>query len=522
MGGKPHKDRSGKGKVKGNPLYSTPSGTVASPRLATPTASPSTPSIPKPESKGTSVPQRTVTLQHPYEYNDAPYRPNVLSALARAPVAEKPGAHSLLRLPPELLLDILVHLRRRALDSNEAYLWRRAQIDFMCTCSAINARARGLYQFRTLDYLAPLSGVYQCNTRANVTIYSRPFEGFAYTFAYELDIPANKITGELKVGVAEGAAAVTLKLEHFQLVPVFGRQLTRELRCFPFENTYRFGVVYSYSEEEKRREGLGMWRVTGVLLKLFISVRDWNEKLDAQTRDALLARETAIADKFRLCNQQTTICDDEARSVFTQIFTVGRKIVDNIYGFEKLGKPVRNRNNSSSSTSTYSYSDDDSCSYSLDECPLPNIEKDLKIKCRGMYVGAFSTHGVTSEHVLAAMSGASDGPKRDPERAAVCAAKMKSPMSTPHLTFYNYNQYMKRCGILPQGSIDAIDGIDSGDACCEREVQRLVDGICVSADAETKRALVSAVSKECMVAPGMNDEEISTRVLELWNEMLAV
>jgi hypothetical protein len=125
-------------------------------------------------------------LARTYTFNDAPYRPNILTLLALPPLAHKPqharsgnntndniGNDSnepltakpvthcdLFRLPSELFRDIVAQLMASARNQPDAPMYRLAVLALMGTCSTVYAVIRPLFQCRILDYLLPLSGVF--------------------------------------------------------------------------------------------------------------------------------------------------------------------------------------------------------------------------------------------------------------------------------------------------------------------------------------------------------------------------
>jgi hypothetical protein len=74
-----------------------------------------------------------------------------------------------------------------------------------------------------------------------------------------------------------------------------------------------------------------------------------------------------------------------------------------------------------------------------------------------------------------------------------------------------------KCGV---GEESLILGVDEG--CCHKEVSQLVNMICIGADEDTKATLCNLVSKECLSPPGMTEEELTFRILSLFNNEIKV
>jgi hypothetical protein len=96
----------------------------------------------------------------------------------------------------------------------------------------------------------------------------------------------------------------------------------------------------------------------------------------------------------------------------------------------------------------------------------------------------------------------------------------------------NEMEYIIRCGageeevgmlrdlLLGHGGVErGTEAHENGGGCCGEIVTRLVDSICHGADEHVRARVIARVSEACLQPPGMTDAELTSMILEQYNEL---
>lgn len=434
------------------------------------------------------------------------------------------------QIPVDILQAIIQHLKAivprsedgsGAITLTELTQHKMGILSLMSTCYDIYSKTRHLFINNAEVYLNSLNGIYKSVNKGTLDYsgYSKgeiaPGYLFSYVYMTDLDTTQNKVSGVFKIQNVfkekPRKKTPTFKITHFDVEPIFSVPLAYFLVSLTNNGPYSYFANYSDATLldsftinpklfEKRQEKLeniyspvpvsSLFQFTGLLIRFCVSEGEW-KKINKHLKNSILEREKAILDRY--CGPYSVAKDARKNSPFCVYSQFVSFPIDFLLpeGREKL---------------------------SLNLLLNFNDYKERKGEREREGGGEFNYYFlVTNEEIH--IAGIDSSPPFH-----LFGTELFYPKGSFSLNFENEINNLPNCSLVilrmsflcGVGETSIIDDQD----CCYGEVKKLVDKICFSSDDVLKESITRVVSKECMEPPGMSEEQLSSRILSIYNNSL--